>query len=141
MADDSHWNEENKPIIEEFRANEGRIGGRFEGGTMLILHTTGARTGAARLNPLRYQPDGDRLVVFASRRGEPPNPDWYYNLLAHPRVTVEVGTDKYDVTSRVATGDERERLWSAIKRLRPGFADYEQKTDRRIPVVVLERPA
>ena len=134
MAGD--WNE---PIIEEFRANQGKVGGPFEGRSLLLLHHTGARTGAVRVNPLAYRRDGDRLVVFASKGGAPRNPDWYYNLLAHPRATVEVGTETWEVHARVADSDERERLWAEVKEEMPGFASYERRTSRQIPVIILER--
>ena len=132
-------NEFNRRIIEEFRANEGRVGGPFEGAPMLLLHTTGARSGAERVSPVVYQPDDGRWVVFASKGGAPTNPDWFHNLRARPDATIEVGTDTVPVVARVAEGDERERLWSRQKERMPGFADYEQKTTRQIPVVVLER--
>jgi deazaflavin-dependent oxidoreductase (nitroreductase family) len=129
----------NAAIIEEFRANGGQVGGQFAGAPMVILHTTGARTGRERVNPLVYQPDGDRIVVFASKGGAPSNPDWYHNLVANPEATVEVAADTVPVRARVAEGEERERLWSRQKELMPGFADYEARTTRQIPVVVLER--
>jgi deazaflavin-dependent oxidoreductase (nitroreductase family) len=131
----TNWNEK---IIDEFRANEGKVGGPFENLPLLLLHTTGAKSGKERVNPLAYQADGDRLVVFASKGGAPTNPDWYYNLLANPRATVELENDTRTVTARVAEGDERERIWNRQKELVPGFADYEQKTSRQIPVIVLE---
>lgn len=115
------------------------MGGQFAGAPMVILHTTGARTGRERVNPLVYQPDGDRIVVFASKGGAPSNPDWYHNLVANPEATVEVAADTVPVRARVAEGEERERLWSRQKELMPGFADYEARTTRQIPVVVLER--
>ena len=135
---DNEWNRENAQIIEEFRANGGKVGGRFEGGTMVILHSTGARTGETRLNPLRYQPYGDDLVIFASKRGEASHPDWFHNLLANPRATVEVGTATFEVDARVAEGDERERLWQRQVDEYPNFAEYQAMTTRQIPVVVLE---
>jgi deazaflavin-dependent oxidoreductase (nitroreductase family) len=128
----------NAQIIEEFRANAGKVGGDFEGAPMVLLHTIGARTGADRVNPLVYGRDGDNLVIFASRGGAPTHPDWFHNLVAHPDVTVEVGTDTVPVRARVAEGDERERLWARQKELMPGFAEYEAKTTRQIPVIVLE---
>ncbi|HEX6934378.1 MAG TPA: nitroreductase family deazaflavin-dependent oxidoreductase [Streptosporangiaceae bacterium] len=130
-----NWNSE---IIEEFRANGGKVGGQFEGAPLLLLHTTGARTGQVRVNPVMYRPDGDRLVVFASKAGADSNPDWFHNLRAHPRVTVEVGTETRDVVARVADDAERARLWEAQKSEWPGFAGYEQRTERQIPVVILE---
>jgi deazaflavin-dependent oxidoreductase (nitroreductase family) len=132
----SDWN---AAIIDEFRANGGKVGGQFEGAAMLLLHTTGARTGQERVNPLVYTTDGDDLVVVASKGGAPTNPDWYHNLVANPDVTVEVGTDTMPVRARVADGAERERLWSRQVEVMPGFAEYQAKTSRTIPVVVLER--
>jgi deazaflavin-dependent oxidoreductase (nitroreductase family) len=132
----SDWNAK---IIDEFRANEGKVGGMFEGSPMLILHTIGARTGNERVTPLVYQADGDRVVIFASKGGAPENPAWFHNLVAHPDVTVEIGTETVPVRARVADGDERERLWARQKELMPGFGDYEAKTTRQIPVVVLDR--
>lgn len=131
----SDWN---RAIIEEFRANGGKVGGGFEGAPMLLLHTTGAKTGAERVNPMVYRRDGDAYVVFASKAGAPTNPDWYHNLVAHPDVEAEIGTETVALRARVAEGDERERLWSEQKRIMPGFADYETKTARQIPVVILE---
>ncbi len=132
----------NTPIIEEFRANGGLVGGNFEGAPLLLLHSTGARSGAERVNPMMYQPlEGDTMAVFASKAGAPTNPDWYHNLVAHPEATVEVGTDTYKVRARVAGPDERERIWTKQKADYPGFADYERQTDRQIPVVILEKVA
>ncbi|HZM29018.1 MAG TPA: nitroreductase family deazaflavin-dependent oxidoreductase [Acidimicrobiales bacterium] len=128
----------NAQIIEEFRANEGKVGGPFAGAPMLLLHTTGARTGADRVNPVVHGRDGDNLVIFASKAGAPTHPDWYHNLVANPDVSAEVGTETLPFRARVAEGEERDRLWSRQKELMPGFADYEAKTIRQIPVVVLE---
>jgi deazaflavin-dependent oxidoreductase (nitroreductase family) len=105
---------------------------------MVLLHTIGAKSGQERVNPVVYQADGDRLVIFASKAGAPTHPDWYHNLLAHPRTKVEVDGRTVEISARVAEGDERERLWNRQKEQMPGFADYEQKTTRRIPVVILE---
>lgn len=131
----SDWNSK---IIEEFRANGGRVGGNFAGAPLLLLHTVGAKTGQPRVNPMMYQKLDGGYAVFASKGGAPTNPDWYHNLLAHPRVQAEIGTDKVDLVARVAAGDERERIWSVQKARYPGFADYERRTTRQIPVVVLE---
>jgi deazaflavin-dependent oxidoreductase (nitroreductase family) len=128
----------NTAIIEEFRANEGRVGGPFEGANMVLLHTTGAKSGAERVTPLVYAPEGDAIVVFASKAGAPDNPDWYHNILATPTVTVEVGTETRELVARVAEGEERNRLWERQKQAAPGFAEYEAKTTRVIPVVLLE---
>jgi len=133
MPDD--WN---TPIIKEFRANAGKVGGQFEGAPLLILHTTGARSGQERENPVMYRRVGDDIAVFASKAGAPTNPDWYHNLVANPRVRAEIGTEIADFTARVAAGDERDRIWAAQKAEFPGFADYETKTSRQIPVVLLE---
>jgi deazaflavin-dependent oxidoreductase (nitroreductase family) len=130
-----NWNDK---IIEEFRASGGKVGGPFEGAPLLLLRTTGARSGQERVNPMMYRRDGDRLAVYASKAGADTNPDWFHNLRANPRVTVEIGTETRTVLARIAEPDERERLWSAQKKEYPGFADYETKTKRRIPVVILE---
>ncbi|MGQ0805403.1 MAG: nitroreductase family deazaflavin-dependent oxidoreductase [Actinomycetota bacterium] len=134
-------NDFNQQIIDEFRSKGGKVGGPFAGAPLLLLHHTGAKTGRERVNPLAYGRDGDRLVVFGSKAGAPTNPDWYHNLLANPRAKVEVGGDTIDVVARVAEGEERERIWERQKQDMPGFAEYEQKTSRRIPVVILERAA
>ena len=130
----------NQRIVEEFRANEGRVGGPFEGRPILLLHHRGAKTGTERVNPLAYQDVGSGAVaVFGSKGGAPTNPDWYHNLRANPRARVEIGTETFDVLARVAEGEERERIWEKQKRDMPGFADYERNTPREIPVVILER--
>ncbi|MDQ4005576.1 MAG: nitroreductase family deazaflavin-dependent oxidoreductase [Actinomycetota bacterium] len=130
----------NQHIIEEFRANEGNVGGRFEGHPLLLLHHRGARTGAERVNPLAYQALSDGAVaIFGSRGGSSRNPDWYYNVRANPEVTVEVGTETFRARARVAEGEERARIWERQKREVPGFAEYERRTTRQIPVVILER--
>jgi len=129
----------NAKIVEEFRANAGKVGGPFEGAPVLILHTRGAKTGEDRVHPVVYQPVGDALAVFASKGGAPTNPAWFHNLKANPDVKVEVGTDMIDARARVLEGDERAPIWEKQKQLMPGFADYEQKTSREIPVVLLER--
>ncbi|MDQ1396566.1 MAG: hypothetical protein QOG64_1825 [Acidimicrobiaceae bacterium] len=137
MTDVNDWNTK---IIEEFRSNGGKVGGQFEGAPLLLLHSTGAKTGETRVHPVMYRSDGDRFVIFASKAGATTNPDWYHNLVANPKASVEVGNETLDVVARVAEGDERERLWSAQKVEYPGFADYEKTAGgREIPVVVLER--
>jgi deazaflavin-dependent oxidoreductase (nitroreductase family) len=128
----------NAPIIEEFRANEGRVGGPFEGASMLLLHTTGAKTGQPRVNPLVYLPDGDRYVVFGSKGGAPTNPDWYHNLIANPDVTIEVGTSTIPVRAREITGPERDELYARQVERRASFAEYPKKTARLIPAIALE---
>jgi deazaflavin-dependent oxidoreductase (nitroreductase family) len=127
----------NAQIIEEFHANDGRVGGMFEGMPLLLLHHTGAKTGTSRINPLAYLADGDRYVIFASKGGAPENPAWYHNLKAHPKVTIEVGTDKLDAVASEASGEERDRLWRTQVGLVPQFGDYETKTPRTIPVIIL----
>jgi deazaflavin-dependent oxidoreductase (nitroreductase family) len=135
----SAWNAK---VIDEFRSNGGKVGGAFEGVSLLLLHTTGARTGAERINPLVYQALGDGvLAVFASRGGAPTNPDWYHNLRVNPRVVAEVGTERRTYRARVATGEERVRILAEQRRMQPMFAEYEAKTNRQIPVVVLESVA
>lgn len=131
----SDWNSK---IIEEFRANGGKVGGPFEGAPLLLLHTVGARSGQQRVNPVMYQQVAGGYAVFASKGGAPVNPDWYHNLLAHPHVQAEIGTGTVDLLARVAEGEERERIWAAQKAAHPGFANYERGTSRQIPVIVLE---
>ena len=131
----------NEKLIDEFRANGGKVGGPFEGAPLLLLHTTGAKTGRTRVKPLAYRREGDRLVVFGTKGGAPTNPEWYYNIRANPRVTVEVGNDRFEADARIAPPDERDRIWRLQTRDVPVFADYQQKTDRTIPVVILERVA
>lgn len=138
MAEVNDWN---KQIIDEFRANGGKVGGQFEGAPLLLLHTTGAKTGQARVHPVMYQADGDNYFVFASKAGAPTNPDWYHNLLANHRASIEVGDKTRNVKASIAEGETRERVWSRQKQLYPGFADYEAKTARQIPVVMLEPEA
>jgi deazaflavin-dependent oxidoreductase (nitroreductase family) len=128
----------NTAIIEEFRANGGKVGGQFDGAPLLLLHTTGAKSGQERVNPMMYRRVGDKYAVFASKAGAPTNPDWYHNLKAHPQVSVEIGAETVPMTARVAAADERGPIWAAQKAEFPGFADYETKTSREIPVVILE---
>ena len=132
----SNWNEN---VIAEFRANEGRVGGSFEGAPLLLLHSTGARSGKERVTPMMYLAVDDGFAVFASKAGADTNPDWYHNLRAHPEARIEVGTETLDVTARVLDPVEREPVWVEQKRRYPGFAEYEAKTDRVIPVGVLGR--
>ena len=131
----ANWND---TIIEEFRANGGKVGGPFEGAPLLLLHTVGRKTGHERVNPMMYREVPGGYAVFASKAGAPNNPDWYHNLLANPRVTAEIGTRSVPLVARVAAGQEREQIWSLHKAANPGFADYERKTTRQIPVVILE---
>jgi deazaflavin-dependent oxidoreductase (nitroreductase family) len=129
----------NASIIAEFRANGGKVGGPFEGAPMVLLHTTGAKSGQERVNPLVYTRDGDRYVVIASKGGAPTNPDWFHNVKANPKVTVEIGEETFAATASVAEPADRDRLFAAMAELMPGFKDYELKTDRVIPVVLLDR--
>ena len=128
----------NTKIIKEFRENDGVVGGPFEGSKLLILHSTGAKSGAVRENPVVYKDLDGSYAIFASKGGAPTNPDWYYNILAHPAVEAEIGTQKVRLTARVAGPEEREKIWVPWKTANPGFAEYEAKTDREIPVVILE---
>ena len=136
----SNWNDS---VIAEFRANGGRVGGNFEGAPLLLLHTTGAKSGEPRVNPMMYQAVDGGWAVFASYAGLDVNPAWFHNLRAHPGVSIEVGVDAaveaIDVHTRVLTPEEREPIWQVQKGRYPGFADYEQKTDRVIPVVLFTR--
>ncbi|WP_030911618.1 nitroreductase family deazaflavin-dependent oxidoreductase, partial [Streptosporangium amethystogenes] len=127
----------NQRIIEEFRANAGRVGGPFEGGRLLLLTTTGARTGARRTTPVGYLPDGARKLITASARGAPNHPAWYHNLLADPRVTVEDGIFTYQAQAVVLEGEERDRLFARAVESDPGWADYQARTRRIIPVIAL----
>ncbi len=130
----------NQPIIDEFRANNGKVGGYFTGANMLLLHTVGAKSGQPRTNPLVYVTDGDRLVVVASKGGADTSPDWYHNLLANPFVTVELGNEQFQARATPVTEEpERSRLYAKMVAHQPGFAEYEKKTSRKIPAVVLER--
>lgn len=127
----------NAKVIDEFRANEGRVGGMFASMPILLLHHTGARSGTERVNPLAYNRDGERYVIIASKGGAPKHPAWYHNLTAHPDATIEVGTQTLRVRATEATSEERERLYRAQAELMPQFAEYAEKTTRTIPVVVL----
>jgi len=129
----------NNQIIDEFRANEGRVGGPFQGAPLLLLHHTGAKSGTTRVNPLMYLPDGDRLLIFGSKGGAPKHPDWIYNLRANAAATAEVGTDKFPVEAEELTGEERDRLFAKQVGLYPIFGDYQARAGRTIPVVALKR--
>ena len=136
MSNPNDWN---KAIIAEFRANGGQLGGRFAGMPLLLLHTTGAKSQQPRVNPVAYTMDGDRFVVLASKGGAPTNPDWYYNLVAQPLVTVEVGTEQFQGRATVVEEPERTRLYNQMSAQRPNFAEYQRNTTRLIPVIVLTR--
>jgi deazaflavin-dependent oxidoreductase (nitroreductase family) len=130
----------NQTVIEEFRANHGQVGGGFAGAPMVLLTTTGAKSGQKRVNPLVALVQGDQLYVIASKAGAPTSPDWYHNLLANPAVEVEFGDDRFGATAvPITTGPERDRLYAAQVAVQPGFADYEKSTTRVIPVVELRR--
>ena len=133
------FKEWNKQIIAEFRANDGKVGGQFADMTLLLLHTTGAKSGQARINPVASLEDGERLVIFASKAGAPSNPDWYYNLVANPEVGVEFGTEQFQALATVAEEPERTELYDRMATLNPGFAEYQKQTTRVIPVVILTR--
>ena len=132
-------NEFNTNVIQEFRANAGVVGGPFAGTTVLLLTTTGAKSGLERVNPVVYRMEGDDLYVFASKGGAPTNPDWFHNLVAHPEVTVELGSDTFRATAEVLAGEERDRVYAAHAAAYPAFAEYQDGTDRVIPVVHLVR--
>jgi deazaflavin-dependent oxidoreductase (nitroreductase family) len=132
-------NEWNKQIIEEFRANGGNVGGHFENVTLLLLHTTGAKSGLPRINPVVTLPDGDHFVIMASKGGRPTSPDWYYNLVANPQVSVEVGSEKFEAQATVRQGSEREQLFTKMSTRYPMFVEYQRNTTRVIPVITLSR--
>ena len=125
----------NKTIIDEFHANDGKLGGNFEGAPVLLLHTTGAKSGEERVNPMMYLEQAVDIFVFASKAGAPTNPDWYHNLVAHPEVKVEFGTETFAATATPLPEDERAKIYAAQAALYPGFAEYQEKTSRPIPVV------
>jgi deazaflavin-dependent oxidoreductase (nitroreductase family) len=136
MADVGNFNDR---IIEEFRANGGEVGGPFEGTPLLLLTTVGAKSGTTRVNPVAYLEEDGRRYVFASKAGAPSNPDWYHNLLANPNVSIEVGSENIDVLAKPVKGSERDRIYAEQASRYPAFAEYQEKTDRTIPVVVLDR--
>ncbi len=132
-------NEWNKQVIAEFRANGGKVGGQFAGASMILVHHFGAKSGVERVSPMVYFPDGDRMLIVASAAGSPKNPDWYHNLRAHPEVSVEVGTETFPVVVEELPPAERDRKWAEITAAAPGFAEYQKKTSRVIPVLALTR--
>ena len=136
MSDQQDWN---KTVIKEFRANQGKVGGYFQNIPLLLLHTTGAKSGKQRVNPVAYIKDGDRYVVIASKGGAPSHPDWYHNLAANPDVRVEVGTESFDARATITEEPERTKLFTQVETLYPGFKEYRMKTDRVIPVITLTR--
>ena len=132
----SDYNNFNQQIIAEFRANDGKVGGQFEGAPMLLLTTTGAKSGQPRTSPMVYTTDGDRLIVIASKGGAPTNPDWFHNLVANPLVTIERGTEQFQARATVPESAERDRLFNQVTAMMPGFAEYQRNTTRQIPVVI-----
>ena len=135
----SDMNDFNRGVIEEFRANHGKVGGGFAGAPVVLLTTTGAKSGEKRLNPLVALVDGDKMYVIASKAGAPTSPDWYHNLVANPEVEVEFGDDKFSAVASTVEGPERDRIYAKQVEVFPGFGDYEKATDRVIPVVELRR--
>jgi deazaflavin-dependent oxidoreductase (nitroreductase family) len=143
----NNWNDQNRQtindwdrqIIEEFRANGGNVGGQFVGAPLLLLTTTGAKSGQQRISPLVYLSEGGRIYVFAGNRGAPTNPGWYHNLVAHPDVTVELGTEKFEARAIVVKGAEGERLGRIQLQKIPALAELAAKITRKVPVVLLER--
>ena len=135
----TNLNDRNRSVIEEFRNSKGSPAGNFSGRPMLLLTTNGRKTGQSRTNPLMYLPDGDRWIVFATKGGSPKNPDWYHNLVANPIVTLEVGSETFEAEAAVVAGEERDLLYARQAGLFPMFAEYEQRTTRRIPVVAFTR--
>jgi len=135
----SDVNDFNRKLIDEFRQNHGKVTGMFENAPLLLLNTKGAKSGKERTNPVAYTKDGDRLVIIASKGGAPNSPDWYHNVVANPEVTVELPDETFTARATVAEGEERDRLYATQAAAMPAFAEYEQKTTRRIPVVILER--
>lgn len=134
MSDPNDWNAD---VIAEFRKNQGKVGGYFEGAPLLLLHHTGARSGKPRINPMMYLKDGDRYLVFASKGGADTNPDWYYNMKAHPDVQIEIGDRTIESHAEEITGAERDRLYERQAAIYPTFAQYQQRTKRKIPVLAL----
>jgi deazaflavin-dependent oxidoreductase (nitroreductase family) len=129
----------NTQVIDDFRANEGVVGGMFDGMPLLLLHHVGAKSGQARIAPLAYLPDDDRYVIFASKGGAPENPAWYHNLLAHPEIKIEVGTETVPVTAVELTGTDRDRVYDAQVAAMPQFGEYQANTSRKIPAIALVR--
>jgi deazaflavin-dependent oxidoreductase (nitroreductase family) len=136
MSIPHNWN---KAIIDEFRANAGVVGGPFTGSTLLLLHTVGAKSGQERINPVAYFGDGEQLMIFASKAGAPTHPDWYHNIVANPLVTVEVGTEVFQVQAEIAAEPDRTQLYNKMVEKMPGFGEYQKKTSRVIPVIILTR--
>lgn len=139
VSDSEALGDFNRGVVEEFRANAGKVGGPFEGGTLLILHTTGAKSGAKRLSPLAYLDVDGRLLIVGSYAGAPKDPAWVHNLRANPQAHIEIGTDAYDVTARELPRDERDEVFGRVTAVAPFFAEYQSKTTRVIPLFELSR--
>ena len=136
---ESNANDWNRQIIEEFRTNGGKVGGPLEGVTLLLLTTTGAKSGQKRVSPLGYLPEGDRIFIFGVKGGAPTNPDWYHNLVAHPTATVEIGTEQFEATAKVVGAEERDQIYAKQVQRIPAMGEYEKQMTRKIPVVELVR--
>jgi deazaflavin-dependent oxidoreductase (nitroreductase family) len=139
IEESTDYNDFNRKLIEEYRANGGKVTGIFAGSPLLLLTTTGARSGQPRVAPLVYTTDNGRLIVIASKGGAPTHPDWFHNLRANPEVTVELGTETFPARATIPESAERKRLFDQMAAQMPGFAEYQRNTTRQIPVVVLER--
>lgn len=139
VADTAALDDFNRGVVEEFRANGGKVGGPFEGGTLLLLHTTGAKSGKSRLSPLAYITIDDKMLIIGSYAGAPKDPAWVHNLRANPRAHIEIGTEAYDVDVRELPDDERDATYPKLTEVAPVFADYQAKTDRAIPLFELTR--
>jgi deazaflavin-dependent oxidoreductase (nitroreductase family) len=139
VADTAALDDFNRNIVEEFRANAGIVGGPFEGGTLLLLHTTGAKSGQPRLSPLAYLTVDDKMLIVGSYAGAPKDPAWVHNLRANPRARIEVGTDEYDVDVRELSAAERDAAYPKVVEVAPVFADYQANTTRAIPLFELTR--
>ena len=139
MSSNRDWNAANKEIIEQFHAHGGLLPGRRPEHQLILLTTTGAKSGLPRINPLNYSMDGDRIIVIASKGGSPTHPDWYHNLVANPEAMIEIGTETFPVRATFAAGEARERLFNAQAALMAFFAEYQRQTPRLIPVVIFER--
>ena len=135
----TNMNDFNSSLIEEYRSNQGEVTGMFAGRPLLLLSTTGAKSGQTRVNPLMFLQDGDRWLVFASKAGAPTNPDWYHNVRANANVTVEIGAESFEATATEVTGQERDDLYARQVEAYPNFGEYQEKTTRKIPVVALIR--
>lgn len=136
MTEQVDWN---KAVIEEFRANEGKVGGNFEGASLLLLHNTGAKSGKQRINPMMYLNIDEQYLVIASKAGADSHPDWYHNIVANPEVTVEMGTERFEAVATIPDEPERTKLYSKMVAVNPGFGDYQKKTSRVIPVILISR--